>query len=636
MNTRVLMKTIVVLAAILIACSPAYCEEAPPAPNATSAAPATPAPSAQPAAPAAGASVITDIAITGNQNINAETIRGAITLKPGDEFSDEAAEKDKAAIMSLGYFSAVTLRQENVPGGVKLTYEVTENPKVTDIKIEGCGPVPAAAILAVMKTKPGQVLNTSTLDQDIMAIQTYYGEQRYLSFITADVGVDPATGVLTIPIIVATVESIEIQDNRKTRPYVFLREMKTKVGEYLNYSTLEQDRLRIYGLDILEDIQEPQISRGSDIGKVKVIWKVTEKKTGQVNVGLGYNSTQRLVGRFSLSESNFRGKGQGLNALWEQGTTDAVGGRSSYELGFTEPWLDANHTSLAATGYNKIVYRFSSGIFNSGTFANDQTYNERHKGGELTVSRPFGDYNRVYVGGRFENVETNPALLSSATPDFAQIAQTGDVGSGSLRWVSNTRDLEQDPASGSYRVLSFEVGTVNAQQYNPVSVGDTTTYQAVDFGGAFTKAAVDYRIYMSHGGRRTAPDQKRTVLALRCRIGYSAGTLPFFEQYFIGGADSLRGYREDRFWGTKSLLASAELRKPIAQGISGVVFVDYGDAWDAPSRYFIGTLPQSANFVGYFGVGVGMRVSTPIGHIRLDYGVGTEGGRTHFSMGQAF
>lgn len=630
MLIRVLSKSVFPLAVLLIAFAPAFAQEAvtPAAPPPAVGATETPAPAVT--AP----SLVTDVLITGNQNINSETIRGAISLKAGDEFTEEAAEKDKAAIMSLGYFSAVTLRQENVPGGVKITYELTENPKVSDIKIEGSGPIPAATILSMIKTKPGQVLNTSTLDQDILAIQSYYGEQRYLSFITADVGVDPQTGVLTIPIVVSRIESVEIQDNRKTRPYVFLREMKSKQGDYLNFGTLEQDRLRIYSLDILEDIQEPQVIRGSDIGKVKVVWKVVEKKTGQLNVGLGYNSTQRLVGRFSLSETNFRGRGQGLNLLWEQGTTDAVGGRASYELGFSEPWLDDRHTSLAVTGYNKIVYRFSSGIFNSSTFGDDETYNERHKGGEVTLSRPMTEFSRIFLGGRFENVETNPALLNTATPDFAQIAQQGNVGSGSLRWVQNTRDLEQDPASGGYRVVSVEFGTVDADQFalDPA----TQQYVAVPFDGAFTKATIDYRTYISRGGRRTAPDQKRTVLAFRIRLGYASGTLPFFEQYFIGGAESLRGYREDRFWGKQSLLTSVELRKPIAQSISGVIFVDYGDAWNAPAQYFIGTLPQSSNFQGHFGVGVGMRVATPIGHIRLDYGVGSEGGRTHFSMGQAF
>lgn len=585
---------------------------------------ASPAPMAQDSA------VVAEVVVMGNQNINAETIRGAIALKPGDGFTVAAAEKDKAAIMTLGYFSAVTLRHEQVAGGVKVTYEVTENPKVSDIKIVGSGPVPAEKILAVIKTKPGQVLNTTTLDQDIQAIQTFYGEERYLSFITSDVGVDAETGVLTIPVIVSVVESVEILDNKKTKPYVFLREMKTKPGDYLNFGVLEKDRLRIYSLDILEDIQEPQVARGSDIGKVKVALKVVEKKTGQVNLGLGYNSRQRLVGRASLTESNFRGTGQGVNLVWEQGTTAAVGGRASYEIGFSEPWLDDRHTSLSVTAYNKVIYRFSTGIFNTSTFADNQTYNERHKGGEATLSRPLNEYRRVYVGGRYENVDTNPLLLSTSTSEFAKIAQRGDVGSASLRFVNNTRDLDQDPAGGSYQMLSVEVGRVDAERFEAI------TFEPIPLKGSFTKGTIDYRIYFSKGGRRKTPTDKRTTIACRLKAGLAGGTLPFFEQYFMGGAESLRGYREDRFWGRKSILASIEYRRPIAQSISGVLFADYGDAWDGPSEYFMEELPQSSSFVGHLGVGIGMRVQTPIGHIRLDYGVGSDGARTHFSMGQAF
>jgi len=179
--------------------------------------------------------------------------------------------------------------------------------------------------------------------------------------------------------------------------------------------------------------------------------------------------------------------------------------------------------------------------------------------------------------------------------------------------------------------VAAEIGAVDAEM-----VGPSPDFDPIPFTGTFTKGSFDYRRYFSKGGPRKSIKEKRLVLAFRIRAGVAGGTLPFFEQYFIGGAESLRGYTEDRFWGRKMLLTSVELRKPIAQAITGVIFVDYGDAWDAPANYFIGQFPQSASFQGHYGVGVGMRVTTPIGFIRLDYGVGSEGGRTHFSMGQAF
>ena len=107
-------------------------------------------------------------------------------------------------------------------------------------------------------------------------------------------------------------------------------------------------------------------------------------------------------------------------------------------------------------------------------------------------------------------------------------------------------------------------------------------------------------------------------------------------------AKALRGYPEDRFWGRNMFLLSAEYRRPLAQALTGVLFVDVGDAWNAPEAYQIAdpTLQnrfrQHNSFEPQAAAGIGLRVTTPIGPIRLDYGYGSEGGRLHFSIGHSF
>ncbi|MCE5197522.1 MAG: POTRA domain-containing protein [Armatimonadota bacterium] len=579
---------------------------------------------------------VVEVAISGNQNINTDTINSGISLKVGDEYSEQAIEKDKAAIMALGYFSAVTVHKDDAPGGVKVTYEVTENPRIQDVKVVGSEPIDAQKVLDLMKTKPNQVLNTATLNQDIEAIQSFYGEQGYIAYVTEDIGVDAQTGVLTVPILVHKVESVDVSGNKKTKSMVITREMKTQAGVIFNYKTLRQDIMKVYGLDILEEVKTPQITPGTEVGLVKVTIPVTEKKTGNVSVGIGYSSRQKLVGQARLSENNFRGLGQGLNLTWEQGTTDeAVGGNSSYELGFYEPWIDKHHTSLNINGFNKLLYRFSSGFFNSGS-VDDKVYNERHKGADLTLSRPLNDFTRVYVGGRFENVDTDPSLLTNdgSVSDLVNIVQTGDVIGGSLRVVHNTRDFDLDPAVGGYEALSLELGTVNATRYQDED--NNNVLEPLPFDGGFQKASVDARRYFSKQGAKATPQDKRTTIAVRLRAGYGNGTIPYFEQFFVGGSESLRGYREDRFWGDKMLLASVEYRKPIAQSVGGVLFFDYGDAWGTANEFKVPEFDQTNTFSGHYGTGVGLRVATPIGNLRLDYGIGDEGPRTHFSMGHAF
>jgi outer membrane protein insertion porin family len=156
-------------------------------------------------------------------------------------------------------------------------------------------------------------------------------------------------------------------------------------------------------------------------------------------------------------------------------------------------------------------------------------------------------------------------------------------------------------------------------------------------GVTFSKASLDLRRYLPIGGRRKKLGEKKRALAVRLMGGYSIGQVPFFEQYFVGGADTLRGYREARFWGTNMLLGSVELRQPIANALTGVIFVDAGDAWGGSfDSVAIQNYIQANGFTMHIGVGVGIRVRTPLGPLRLDYGIGSEGGQVHFSVGNAF
>ena len=168
----------------------------------------------------------------------------------------------------------------------------------------------------------------------------------------------------------------------------------------------------------------------------------------------------------------------------------------------------------------------------------------------------------------------------------------------------------------------------------------------------FAKYSVDLRRYLSKGGPRKDFNEKRKRIALRLMGGATSGQMPFSEQYFVGGAETLRGYQEDRFWGKYMLLASGEYRMPLGPSLTGVAFVDCGDAWGAPIQYrqtvgvdqqgnpglvdVINGFAQHSNFSPNLGYGVGIRVNTPLGPLRLDYGFGSEGSRAHFSIGNVF
>jgi len=599
---------------------------------------------------------IIDIKIAGNDHVSSDAILAAMQIKPGVAFSESAMQEAKKSIESMGYFQpGTTVGTETVGEGVRAIFTVIENPVVKEIKISGNTVVPTDKLQGLLRTSVGSVLNTDTLLQkDVRAIETYYEEQGYAAYVTEDIGIDPATGALKIPIMEVRIEDIKVSGNKKTKPYVILREMKQKPGDVYNVKQLHTDLQRIYDLDIfeLESASSYKTEPGSDLGKVKLTLPVKEKKTGEVSLGLGYSSRQKLVGQAKLTENNFRGRAQRVSLLWEQSGTRG----SSYEVGFYEPWMDRKNTSFGINVYNKLIYRFASSFLGGATSdAND--YDERHKGGSVTVSRPFNRMSRGFMILRNEAVESRLAS-SGQNLNLGNLAQNANVASGTARYANDSRDSQLDPFLGGYNSPAIEFGTTSFDEWG----WNDTQMLPGKADGPFAKYSVDLRRYLSKGGLRKDFNERRPRIALRLMAGSLAGKVPFAEQYFVGGAETLRGYKEDRFWGSYMVLASAEYRLPLGgPSLTGVAFADYGDAWGAPIQYrvtpeldsggnfihpnpgdpptlqpLINGFPQSKNFTGYLGYGVGIRVQTPIGPIRLDYGFGSEGSRAHFSIGHVF
>ncbi|MBC8134853.1 MAG: BamA/TamA family outer membrane protein [Fibrella sp.] len=590
----------------------------------------------------------------------ARTAAASAGIKDGAPFASTAFTEARQRIREIGLYASVFGRFETTADGrLRVIFEVVENEVVKQIVLTGNKSIKTKDLLPKLQTTPDTVLNSVTLDQDLLRIQQEYQGRGFAALVTNEVGIDPKTGILTIPILETVVESIEIEGIKKTRSTVVTREMRTKVGEPFNRNTIQRDLQRIYNLGLFANVEGWRGEDGSDLGQVRLVVPVQEQRTGQVGVSVGYSVRQRLTGTLSLNENNFQGRGQTLNLSW---TVGGISSRNQFDLGFTEPWIDKRNTSLSANIYNRFAFRFNRALssnLTSGT--NDDQYYEERQGGSVTVARPLSDFSRAFASFRAENVRANnlQANYDQLTVDEinnirGSLVSRGNVSSVTLRGVNNTRDNEQDPASGIYISPALEFGTGNYDyqdpRSNPLFIDDATTpgvpraiVETRNQSGSFTKGNIDLRFYYPlDGKKRDLADLKKpkTVFASRLLMGTSTGNIGFSEQYFMGGADNLRGYNDDRFWGNNIFLVSSELRFPLDRKsgtLNGVFFVDVGDAWGANgfNRENIAGFEQHGNFSPRIGLGIGVRVKTPVGPVRLDYGIG-ETNRTHFSIGQAF
>jgi outer membrane protein insertion porin family len=561
---------------------------------------------------------LVEIRINGNENIPKHSILAVVEsagILLGMDVTNDLVETGLRAIRGMGWFAQVVPTTTRNEEGVVLIYTVVEYAKVEKIDITGNRSIATDQILAVMSTKSGGVFNRDVLGEDLNRIEELYTKHDYSAVIAKEPTLDK-DGVLHIVIAERTIEEIRVEGNTKTKTYVILREMETKPGDTFDMGRIAKDLERLANLGFFEPPVSRRIEIGSDLDKVILTVIVTDKRTGQFIVGMAYSSTTKWLGRLEASESNLGGRGRGADLLYERG---GYGNKSSFELGWQEPWIDRKRTSLGLSVFNKVLYRFASTTL-LGSEESETRYDERRKGGSVTVGRPRGDYDRYAVTLRRENVLTEQIEGYDEPPDY--IKQDGTIFSTTLRYTRDTRDYYADPSRGVRYASWIELGFGDVRE-----VGNTT----------FRKYNVDLRRYLTLGKKRKSLEERVPVLALRLEVGIGSGTMPFFEQYFLGGAESLRGYLEDRFWGHSMALLNIEYRHPFSKALEGVLFADFGDAWGSPQASYSGVrYEQDDEFKIHAGYGIGIRFQTPIGPIRIDYGIGEEGSRTHFSIGHVF
>ncbi len=530
------------------------------------------------------------LTIAGNVNVSDAAIRTVISqagLKQGDQYTAQAADAARDAVKNMGYFNGdIGLDASNDPaGGVDVTFTVKENPIVKAIKFTANTPtgeptIPATTLKKQMETQEGRVLNTNTLVRDLDKLFNHQTgtvrAQGYIFDVSSDINIDPLTGVLNIPLVEAHINSITLKGNKRTKPIVVMRELRSQVGDVLNEKKLQADLTRVYNLGLFDEVG-PFDETSTDVGKVDIVVPLTEKRSGTVSVGVGYSSRSKLVGRAELAENNFRGLGERVSLQWEVG---GINSQSSLEFGFFEPYIDKKHTTLDVDLYDKAVYRFNSSTIggSSGTTSGtDNTYLERRRGGVLGLNRAINDSLTVGLTGRVEYVSTDNVQLQ-VQDQF--IRQKGDVAGLGARAIYSNRDNDTAPASGGLRSFSYEIVTASTEPVNSLTVSPLAPGRE-NFG----KLGIDLRQYVSLNGRRKPGsfNQPKRVLATRLLIGTTAKDIPFFESYFLGGADSLRGYDTDRYWGSNLALVQAELRIPVGKdnNFQGVLLFDGGDAWNS-------------------------------------------------------
>lgn len=591
---------------------------------------------------------VSDISVEGNHHVTEEEILLSLPIHAGEDVTRSQVLDALRAIYGMGYFMDVKATTQPTATGDRLIFHVVENPELKGVQITGMTVFDPKKFEAQFAPYLGQIIDLTKVQEIIKKLEKRYQAKGYILARVVGLNVEP-DGTLRIQVSEGKIQQIKIEGNKETKDYVIRRELTLKPGMLFNFHTMEDDLRRVYNLGYFSDIglkYEP----GKTPDQVVVIVNVKEKQTGMFQLSAGYSNVEGPLGIVSLKKDNLLGRGMSVSA-------DLTISRDpSADLTWFNPWIDNQHTSLGVSLYdsryaNYLNQGLSPLSFTPGNGLLPSSFDqEERRGAQVTVGRPlFGNpvttplRGSLSLKGEWVGVQREadelPQPGTSTASNSALIASPQDTVSGHIAGGAG------QPNSVAYD-LGFSVGgtlTYDTRDYvlNPTTGWDDTL-SLEQYTGPFvgnldlTKAnlSVDRFFPVWPSG---------TVLAfgsqLATTLSFWNHKIPSYEHYYATGPYLIRGWSEvlpavnstdpnvyaqqqayaDLFQGDSLGIFSLEYRFPIWNILSGVVFGDTGLFWDQEAQR---GAPDAFDWSHVrSGYGVGIRVNTPLGPLRLDLGI---------------
>ena len=534
---------------------------------------------------------ITGLSISGIPADQAAQLMTLLSEKVGDAVSVDGVFKDVQNLGNSGYFSEVNPVFTSVPEGVKIDFAVVTNPVVHGVVFEGNSVYTSDVLTKYMAIPEGQIMNSVYVGQKVQGINAAYARDGYMLAHVDGIAVDD-NGMIHIHIVEGIVEDIVPAGNKKTRNKVITREFVQKTGKPFNKFLVRRSVERVYNLGFFDDVNVRMLPGEKDPNNVIIEIDVLEHKTGTITLGAGYSKSDGLMGIVEFGEDNLRGTGDKFKVHWE------IGGKKkykNYQISYLKPWIDHRGTSLGFSFFNR-EDEYTDYDSDGSEVAE---YNKKSKGFNISFGRQTGEYTRDYLTLESRSDKYKWDSDDSSGFRYDKGAGQSPAGTSGNGWDNKTYDF----AGMDYVGKNF--GRINSITWQKV-------YDSRD------------NIYEPTRGRRISYTAQWAGHGL-------GGDFDFYKFTAEMRAYKKVGSKNDQFRGKYMYNATLEFRFPIVKKVSGVLFTDIGDAWDAPN------VPWYKNTKSFnYGVGAGVRITTPIGPVKLDYGIGKDKKKFHFSFGTQF
>jgi outer membrane protein insertion porin family len=624
------------------------------APDAGAEGETTPDGTAQPEAAPEPEVLVSEVLVLGVDPNLALTVYEAISTRPGQTATRSQIQTDINSIFATGFFNNVRAEPSDTALGVRVTFFVQANPVLRGVQVAGNQVLTQEKVDEIFGPQYNRILNLNDLKRGIEDINKYYQDEGFVLGQVVGAPQIDRDGTVTLQVAEGVIEAIDVRYlNRdgeptkgRTRKFILTRELRTKPGDPLNRDKLQLDVQRVFGLGLFEDVQVA-LEPGQDPRKVQVVLNVQERNTGNFSAGAGFSSSSGFFGTGSYSQSNFGGNNQDLSVQLQIGTREFL-----FDTSFTDPWIatDPFRTSYTVNAFNRLTLPL---VFDEGPFEDVSCASVAFVP-PCDVNLPNGDtprVNRLGTGVVFTRPLTREpdkiprAFVASAGIRYQRISiRDGDFDISPVDELGNLLSISP---SGEDDLFTVQLGIGQDLRDNPLTPTRGSAFrigleQSAPIGNGsilMTRLRGSYSYFIPVNLLKLTKGPQ--ALAFNVQAGTILGDLPPYEAFTLGGTSSIRGFGEGDVGSGRSFLqATAEYRFPLLNflgGINGVLFVDAGTNLGTQDN-----VPGSPGIIrgkpgDGIGYGIGIRVKTPIGPVRLDYGLNSDGGeRFHFGFGERF
>jgi outer membrane protein insertion porin family len=481
---------------------------------------------------------------------------------------------------------------------IGVTVNITEGVRfaVAGVKLEGNFLGKEEEFKTFVKIVPGQAYNSESVAETTKAFTDYFGNFGYaFAQVQAKPEIDRVNNTVVIILVAdpsrrAYVRKINIAGNNRTRDEVIRREFRQFESSWYDGEKIKLSRDRVDRLGFFKavDVDTSDVPGTND--QVDVNLKLEEKPSGNLVLGAGFSSADKLSLQFKVTQENVFGSGNYLGL-------DLNTSKLNRTLALTA--VDPYFTQDGVSRTLELYFRNQKPVKE-----NSSDYKLNTRGASIKFGVPFSEQNTVFFGGGVEITQIVPGTNLPA----AYLAFSNKAGLKStlfpltLGWSSDTRDSAISPNSGSVQRLNGEWGVA----------GDAK----------FLRTGYQYQTYI--------PLSKKITVAFNGEVGWGKGLggtpFPVFKNSFAGGLGSVRGFEQGTLGprditgaylgGAKKMIGAIEVQAPLPgagndRSLRIFGFVDAGNVFAENQKYSAKDIRAST--------GVGLSWVSPVGPLRLAF-----------------